>query len=319
MAVLKPKSPILRMNSSTSINDNSIQHMNPIDRQRSNSENHSSHLNNLSRRNSSTTINSTNSKNSRHSKNSRNSRSYLETHGIPTDAFTQMTLEPNMGHLEDNGDQRPNSPTHSKGTSRSNSRSNSRSHSRSHSTSSRNRASLIDQLGNGNVLGDYSNAIEDSGDEGIQPSQMINTDFRGDLQHPNNEQDLLAYEQGENFIYGNNKDQNSQNQNYQEYEHEQAGQLEQNQNHQLEENIPTDHYINPNDYRRKYDLDIEEMIQRLLDAGYAYKRTKSVCLKNSEIAMICSVAREIFLSQPSLLELSAPVKIVGDVHAWPVY
>lgn len=314
MAVLKPKSPILRMNSSTSINDNSIQHMNPIDRQRSNSENHSSHLNNLSRRNSSTTINSTNSKNSRHSKNSRNSRSYLETHGIPTDAFTQMTLEPNMGHLEDNGDQRPNSPTHSKGTSRSNSRSNSRSHSRSHSTSSRNRASLIDQLGNGNVLGDYSNAIEDSGDEGIQPSQMINTDFRGDLQHPNNEQDLLAYEQGENFIYGNNKDQNSQNQNYQEYEHEQAGQLEQNQNHQLEENIPTDHYINPNDYRRKYDLDIEEMIQRLLDAGYAYKRTKSVCLKNSEIAMICSVAREIFLSQPSLLELSAPVKIVGDVH-----
>lgn len=61
-------------------------------------------------------------------------------------------------------------------------------------------------------------------------------------------------------------------------------------------------------------FDLEELIQRLLDAGYSGKRTKSLCLKNSEIALICSKAREIFLSQPSLLELSPPVKIVGDVH-----
>ncbi|ODQ46841.1 hypothetical protein PICMEDRAFT_33978 [Pichia membranifaciens NRRL Y-2026] len=72
--------------------------------------------------------------------------------------------------------------------------------------------------------------------------------------------------------------------------------------------------INSNDFRRRYNLNIEDLIQRLLDAGYSGKRTKSVCLKNSEIALICSVAREIFLSQPTLLELSAPVKIVGDVH-----
>lgn len=61
-------------------------------------------------------------------------------------------------------------------------------------------------------------------------------------------------------------------------------------------------------------IDIEDLIQRLLDAGYLGKRTKSVCLKNSEIQLICSNAREIFLSQPSLLELSPPVKVVGDVH-----
>ncbi|CCH40825.1 Serine/threonine-protein phosphatase [Wickerhamomyces ciferrii] len=61
-------------------------------------------------------------------------------------------------------------------------------------------------------------------------------------------------------------------------------------------------------------IDIEELIQRLLDAGYSGKRTKNICLKNSEIATICSKAREIFLSQPTLLELSPPVKIVGDVH-----
>ena len=61
-------------------------------------------------------------------------------------------------------------------------------------------------------------------------------------------------------------------------------------------------------------INIDETIQKLLDAGYAGKRTKNVCLKNSEISQICHLAREIFLSQPSLLELSPPVKIVGDVH-----
>ncbi|SCU88981.1 LAMI_0D12002g1_1 [Lachancea mirantina] len=61
-------------------------------------------------------------------------------------------------------------------------------------------------------------------------------------------------------------------------------------------------------------LDIDETIQKLLDAGYSGKRTKNVCLKNSEIAQICYQAREMFLAQPSLLELSPPVKILGDVH-----
>lgn len=61
-------------------------------------------------------------------------------------------------------------------------------------------------------------------------------------------------------------------------------------------------------------IDIEDFIQRLLDAGYLGKRTKSVCLKNNEIQLVCAKAREIFLLQPSLLELSPPVKVVGDVH-----
>lgn len=61
-------------------------------------------------------------------------------------------------------------------------------------------------------------------------------------------------------------------------------------------------------------IDIEDLIQRLLDAGYSGKRTKNVCLKNSEIQLVCAKAREVFLSQPPLLELSPPVKVVGDVH-----
>jgi serine/threonine-protein phosphatase PP1 catalytic subunit len=61
-------------------------------------------------------------------------------------------------------------------------------------------------------------------------------------------------------------------------------------------------------------IDLDDMIQRLLDAAYAGKVTKTVCLKNAEIFAICSAAREVFLSQPALLELAPPVKIVGDIH-----
>jgi len=62
------------------------------------------------------------------------------------------------------------------------------------------------------------------------------------------------------------------------------------------------------------EIDLDDFIKRLLDAGYAGKVTKSVCLKNAEITAICQRAREVLLSQPALLELDAPVKIVGDVH-----
>jgi serine/threonine-protein phosphatase PP1 catalytic subunit len=61
-------------------------------------------------------------------------------------------------------------------------------------------------------------------------------------------------------------------------------------------------------------LDVDDYIQRLLDVGYTGKVSKSLCLKNPEIVAICQAAREVFLSQPTLIELSPPVKIVGDVH-----
>ena len=55
------------------------------------------------------------------------------------------------------------------------------------------------------------------------------------------------------------------------------------------------------------------MISRLLEAGYAGKIPKPA-LKNAEITAVCQAAREVFLSQPTLIELSPPVKIVGDTH-----
>ena len=60
--------------------------------------------------------------------------------------------------------------------------------------------------------------------------------------------------------------------------------------------------------------EIDDMIQRLLDVGYTGKVSKSLCLKTAEITAVCTAARDIFLSQPTLIELSPPVKIVGDVH-----
>lgn len=60
-------------------------------------------------------------------------------------------------------------------------------------------------------------------------------------------------------------------------------------------------------------FDIDEMISRLIEAGYTSKIPKPA-LKVPEIMAICQAAREIFLSQPTLIELSPPVKIVGDTH-----
>ncbi|KAF9089182.1 hypothetical protein BGX27_002544 [Mortierella sp. AM989] len=61
-------------------------------------------------------------------------------------------------------------------------------------------------------------------------------------------------------------------------------------------------------------MDLDDMISRLLDAGYSGKVSKNICLRNNEIVYICQMAREVFLSQPTLIELNAPVKIVGDIH-----
>ncbi|KIY52708.1 phospho protein phosphatase PPZ [Fistulina hepatica ATCC 64428] len=64
----------------------------------------------------------------------------------------------------------------------------------------------------------------------------------------------------------------------------------------------------------RHQLDVDDMIQRLLDVGYTGKVNKNLCLKNPEINAICLAARENFLNQQTLIELSPPVKIVGDVH-----
>jgi len=61
------------------------------------------------------------------------------------------------------------------------------------------------------------------------------------------------------------------------------------------------------------DIDVDNILDKLLEVKD--KRTsKQVNLTEHEIRSLCVKAREIFLSQPILLELDAPIKICGDIH-----
>uniref|UniRef100_A0AC34EZS7 Serine/threonine-protein phosphatase n=1 Tax=Panagrolaimus sp. ES5 TaxID=591445 RepID=A0AC34EZS7_9BILA len=61
------------------------------------------------------------------------------------------------------------------------------------------------------------------------------------------------------------------------------------------------------------DLNVDHLITRLLEAR-GCRPGKTVNMSENEIRALCSKSREIFLSQPILLELEAPLKICGDIH-----
>jgi len=61
------------------------------------------------------------------------------------------------------------------------------------------------------------------------------------------------------------------------------------------------------------DIDVESIIERLLEVRNQ-RPGKTVNLTEQEIRGLCQKSREIFISQPILLELEAPIKICGDIH-----
>lgn len=57
---------------------------------------------------------------------------------------------------------------------------------------------------------------------------------------------------------------------------------------------------------------VEDLIRRLLDGKKHSKVTgKKVPLTEPEIRQLCGAAKEVFLSQPNLLELEAPINVCG--------
>ena len=60
-------------------------------------------------------------------------------------------------------------------------------------------------------------------------------------------------------------------------------------------------------------LDIDKVIDKLLNVRGS-KPGKLVNLTEAEIRGLCIKSREIFIQQPILLELEAPLKICGDIH-----
>ncbi|XP_032583029.1 serine/threonine-protein phosphatase alpha-2 isoform [Drosophila sechellia] len=55
---------------------------------------------------------------------------------------------------------------------------------------------------------------------------------------------------------------------------------------------------------------IDQIILRIIDT----RRLKQLNLTETDIRLLCNRSREVFMSQSMLLELSAPVKICGDIH-----
>lgn len=60
-------------------------------------------------------------------------------------------------------------------------------------------------------------------------------------------------------------------------------------------------------------LNVDNLISRLLEVRGS-RPGKEVNLTEKEITQLCHKTRDIFMNQPILLELEAPLKIVGDVH-----
>lgn len=55
---------------------------------------------------------------------------------------------------------------------------------------------------------------------------------------------------------------------------------------------------------------LDDIINRLLEFRQA-RTARQVQLSEAEIRLLCTTSREIFLQQPNLLELEAPIKICG--------
>lgn len=58
----------------------------------------------------------------------------------------------------------------------------------------------------------------------------------------------------------------------------------------------------------QHDVDLDSIIDRLLEVRGS-RPGKQVQLLETEIRFLCTKAREIFISQPILLELEAPIKV----------
>jgi serine/threonine-protein phosphatase PP1 catalytic subunit len=62
---------------------------------------------------------------------------------------------------------------------------------------------------------------------------------------------------------------------------------------------------------RKKNINIEHIIIKLCESPY---NERSFAIRDYEIEGLCVLAKGIFLEQPMLLELEAPIQICGDTH-----
>jgi len=58
---------------------------------------------------------------------------------------------------------------------------------------------------------------------------------------------------------------------------------------------------------------LDDIIRRLLETKNA-RTIRQAQVTEAEVRQLCQVSKDIFLNQPNLLELEAPIKICGDIH-----
>lgn len=63
---------------------------------------------------------------------------------------------------------------------------------------------------------------------------------------------------------------------------------------------------------------LDDIIRRLTEVRLS-RPGKQVQLSEAEIKQLCSASRDIFLQQPNLLELEAPIKICGMILCLPFF
>ena len=54
----------------------------------------------------------------------------------------------------------------------------------------------------------------------------------------------------------------------------------------------------------------DSQIKMLIEEG----TSKKAQMKTDDVTRILADAKEVFLAQPSMLELASPIKILGDIH-----
>ena len=60
-------------------------------------------------------------------------------------------------------------------------------------------------------------------------------------------------------------------------------------------------------------LDLDNIITKLLSVRGS-RPGKEVTLLEKDIVTLCNQCQQLFIEQPILLELAAPIKVVGDIH-----
>jgi len=65
--------------------------------------------------------------------------------------------------------------------------------------------------------------------------------------------------------------------------------------------------------QKKSQIELDNVIAKLTHRN-SRSNNRNVNLTQKEITNLCTTSRQVFLDQPILLELEAPIKIVGDIH-----